>query len=174
MWNTLTNELIRKGWAHLQEVEKLGGMAKAIETGLPKMRIEEAAARRQAAIDSGRNPSSASTNTAWNRKPKSTFWKWTTPPSGKPRSPACRNCARGTGLRRVRSRAGSPVRMRPHGEGNLLDLAIKAAKARASPWVKSPPPWKNTSGVIKHQSNPLPACTPNPMVKIRWWRKSAR
>ena len=52
----LTNELIRKGWAHLQEVEKLGGMAKAIETGLPKMRIEEAAARRQAAIDSGKEP----------------------------------------------------------------------------------------------------------------------
>jgi len=50
----LTQELIDKGWAHIQEVEKLGGMAKAISTGLPKMRIEEAAARRQAAIDSGR------------------------------------------------------------------------------------------------------------------------
>ena len=50
---TLTNELINKAWAHIQEVEKLGGMAKAIETGLPKMRIEEAAARTQARIDSG-------------------------------------------------------------------------------------------------------------------------
>jgi len=50
----LTNALIERGWAHIQEVEKLGGMAKAIETGLPKMRIEEAAARRQARIDSGR------------------------------------------------------------------------------------------------------------------------
>ena len=50
---TLTNELVHKAWAHIQEIEKLGGMAKAIETGLPKMRIEEAAARTQARIDSG-------------------------------------------------------------------------------------------------------------------------
>ena len=49
----LTNQLIRKAWAHIQEVEALGGMSKAIDTGLPKMRIEEAAARRQAHIDSG-------------------------------------------------------------------------------------------------------------------------
>ena len=49
----LTDQLIRSAWAHIQEVEELGGMSKAIETGLPKMRIEEAAARRQAHIDSG-------------------------------------------------------------------------------------------------------------------------
>ncbi len=50
---TLTNELVHKAWDLIQEVQKLGGMAKAIETGLPKMRIEEAAARTQARIDSG-------------------------------------------------------------------------------------------------------------------------
>ena len=50
---TLTNELAEKAWAPIQEVEKLGGMAAAIETGIPKMRIEEAAARTQARIDSG-------------------------------------------------------------------------------------------------------------------------
>jgi len=49
----LTHELMHKAWAHIQEVEEMGGMAKAIESGLPKMRIEEAAARRQAHIDSG-------------------------------------------------------------------------------------------------------------------------
>lgn len=49
---TLTNELVHKAWDLIQEVEKLGGMAKAIETGLPKMRIEEASARTQAKIDS--------------------------------------------------------------------------------------------------------------------------
>ena len=49
----LTQELYHKAWEHIQEIEKLGGMAKAIETGLPKMRIEEAAARTQARIDSG-------------------------------------------------------------------------------------------------------------------------
>lgn len=50
---TLTNELVHKGWELIKEIESMGGMAKAIETGLPKMRIEEAAARTQARIDSG-------------------------------------------------------------------------------------------------------------------------
>ncbi|MBQ6573864.1 MAG: methylmalonyl-CoA mutase [Bacteroidales bacterium] len=50
---SLTKELADKAWAHIQEVEELGGMAKAIETGIPKLRIEEAAARKQARIDSG-------------------------------------------------------------------------------------------------------------------------
>jgi methylmalonyl-CoA mutase len=49
----LTHELMHSAWELIQEVEELGGMAKAIETGVPKMRIEEAAARRQARIDSG-------------------------------------------------------------------------------------------------------------------------
>lgn len=51
----LTNELAHKAWTLIEEVEKLGGMAKAIETGLPKMRIEEAAAKKQARIDSGKD-----------------------------------------------------------------------------------------------------------------------
>ena len=50
---SLTEEIAQKAWEHIQEVEKLGGMAKAIETGIPKMRIEEASARKQARIDSG-------------------------------------------------------------------------------------------------------------------------
>ncbi|MBD8070376.1 methylmalonyl-CoA mutase [Bacillus sp. PS06] len=50
---TLTAQLVERAWKHIGEIEELGGMAKAIETGLPKMRIEEAAARRQAKIDSG-------------------------------------------------------------------------------------------------------------------------
>ena len=49
---TLTHELAHRAWAHIQEVEKLGGMAKAIESGIPKMRIEEASARKQSRIDS--------------------------------------------------------------------------------------------------------------------------
>src|SRR5450631_3918853 len=51
----LTHELMHAAWGLIEEVEGLGGMAKAIETGVPKMRIEEAAARRQASIDSGRD-----------------------------------------------------------------------------------------------------------------------
>ena len=49
----LTQDLANKAWTHIQEVEELGGMAKAIDAGIPKMRIEEAAARTQARIDSG-------------------------------------------------------------------------------------------------------------------------
>ncbi|MRX73141.1 methylmalonyl-CoA mutase [Bacillus lacus] len=51
---SLTQQLMEKAWKHIDEIEELGGMAKAIETGLPKMKIEEAAARRQARIDSGK------------------------------------------------------------------------------------------------------------------------
>jgi len=51
----LTQEIAEKAWAHLEEIEDLGGMANAIESGLPKMRIEEAAARKQARIDSGKD-----------------------------------------------------------------------------------------------------------------------
>ena len=51
----LTKEIAEKAWALIQEVEELGGMAKAIENGLPKLRIEEAAARKQARIDSGQD-----------------------------------------------------------------------------------------------------------------------
>ncbi len=50
----LTQAIMQRAWGHIQEVEALGGMTKAIETGLPKLRIEEAAARRQAHIDSGK------------------------------------------------------------------------------------------------------------------------
>jgi methylmalonyl-CoA mutase len=52
----LTHDLAARAWEHIQEVEKAGGMARAIDEGIPKMRIEEAAARTQARIDSGRQP----------------------------------------------------------------------------------------------------------------------
>jgi methylmalonyl-CoA mutase len=52
----LTYELARRAWEHIEEVEKAGGMARAIDAGIPKLRIEEAAARTQARIDSGRQP----------------------------------------------------------------------------------------------------------------------
>ena len=52
----LTDDLLQKAWKHIEEVEEYGGMAKAIEAGIPKMRIEEASARTQARIDSLRQP----------------------------------------------------------------------------------------------------------------------
>ncbi|RSN62325.1 methylmalonyl-CoA mutase [Streptomyces sp. WAC 04229] len=52
----LTYDLARRAWQHIQEVERAGGMAQAIDAGIPKLRVEEAAARTQARIDSGRQP----------------------------------------------------------------------------------------------------------------------
>ena len=52
---SLTNDITEKAWELIQEVENLGGMTKAIEKGIPKLRIEEAAARKQARIDSGQD-----------------------------------------------------------------------------------------------------------------------
>jgi methylmalonyl-CoA mutase len=52
---SLTNDIAEKAWDHIQEIESLGGMTKAIEAGIPKLRIEEAAARKQACIDSGQD-----------------------------------------------------------------------------------------------------------------------
>ena len=49
---SITNELIKKSWDHIQEIESLGGMTKAIEKGIPKLRIEQAATKKQAKIDS--------------------------------------------------------------------------------------------------------------------------
>ena len=51
----LTHEIAEKAWSHIQEVESLGGMTSAIKSGVPKLRIEEAAARKQARIDSGQD-----------------------------------------------------------------------------------------------------------------------
>ena len=58
----LTSDLAARAWAHISEVEDAGGMTKAIEAGIPKLRIEEAAASTQARIDSGRQPRWASTS----------------------------------------------------------------------------------------------------------------
>ena len=124
----LTNELIRKGWAHLQEVEKLGGMAKAIETGLPKMRIEEAAARRQAAIDSGKEPIIGVNKYRLEQEAQIDILE------------VDNTTVREAQIARLQERDSAACEAALEalsecartGEGNLLDLAIKAAKARAS------------------------------------------
>ena len=92
---SLTHELMHKAWHHIQEVEALGGMTKAIETGLPKMRIEEAAARRQARIDSGRETIvGVNKYRLDDEKSRSTCARWIT------RRSANRSCARLAEIRR--------------------------------------------------------------------------
>ncbi|HYP13245.1 MAG TPA: methylmalonyl-CoA mutase family protein, partial [Bryobacteraceae bacterium] len=128
----LTQDLMERAWGHLQEVERLGGMAKAIETGLPKMRIEEAAARRQARIDSGRE-----VVVGVNRFQ-------TELESSLPVLEVDNNAVRQKQLERladvrarrdndaVRSALAAIQRCASTGEGNLLELCVGAARARAT------------------------------------------
>ena len=128
----LTDELIRRGWAHIQEVEALGGMAKAIETGLPKMRIEEAAARRQAHIDSGKEKIVGLNYMQLDHEDAIDILEVD--------NTAVRQAqiARLEKLRANRNQAevdkwlDAITKSMETGEGNLLELAVEAARARAS------------------------------------------
>jgi methylmalonyl-CoA mutase len=130
----LTHDLMHQAWRLIQEVEELGGMAKAIETGLPKMRIEEAAARKQARIDAGKDivvgvnayRTDASREAALDVRTVD--------------NTAVRKAqiARLEELRRTRDATAvtealeAITRSAETGEGNLLDLAVVAARRRAT------------------------------------------
>ncbi len=128
----LTDELIKRAWGHIQEVEKLGGMAKAIDTGLPKMRIEEAAARRQARIDSGMENIVGLNYMQLEQEDAIDILEVD--------NTAVRNAqlARLEKLRANRDNAKvkqcleAITKSVETGEGNLLELALEAARARAS------------------------------------------
>jgi len=128
----LTQDLARRAWMHIQEIEDLGGMAKALETGAPKMRIEEAAARRQAHIDSG-----AETIIGVNKYPPAEA----TPVDYREVDNSAVRRAQIERLRQLRAgRDDALVQAALNaltacaisGEGNLLALSIEAARARAT------------------------------------------
>jgi methylmalonyl-CoA mutase len=128
----LTNELIQRGWRHIREVEDLGGMAKAIETGLPKMRIEESAARRQAHIDSG-----LETIVGVNkyRLPEEETLDALEIDNALVRQNQMERLKRLRAQRddtRVRQSLEALTKCAETGEGNLLALSVEAARARAS------------------------------------------
>lgn len=128
----LTDELVRRAWGHIQEVEELGGMAKAIDNGLPKMRIEEAAARRQAHIDSGKEKIVGLNYLTLDHEDAIDILEVD--------NSAVRQAqiARLEKLRSMRSqekvdqRLNAITKSMETGEGNLLELAVEAARARAS------------------------------------------
>jgi methylmalonyl-CoA mutase len=129
---SLTHELMHKAWQHIQEIESLGGMAKAIETGLPKMRIEEAAARRQALIDSGRE-----TIVGVNKyKPaREEHIEVLEVDNQAVRESQLRRLAEVRARRdpaAVASALDALTAAAGSGGGNLLELAIQAARARAT------------------------------------------
>ncbi|MFO8000073.1 MAG: methylmalonyl-CoA mutase [Marinilabilia sp.] len=129
---SLTKELAEKAWAHIQEIEEMGGMAKAIETGLPKMRIEEAAARTQAKIDSGKQVIVGTNRYRLEKEDPIDILEID--------NTAVRNAQleRLEKLRAERNEAevqaslDALTKAVETGEGNLLALAVDAAKKRAS------------------------------------------
>ncbi len=129
---SLTHELAQKAWALIEEVEALGGMSKAVETGVPKMRIEEAAARKQARIDSGQDTILGVNKYRLDKEdPIETLDVDNT-------KVRLSQIERLNKLRAERNEAecqaslDALTRCVETGEGNLLELAVDAAKKRAS------------------------------------------
>jgi len=129
---SLTHELAHRAWAHIKEIEELGGMAKAIESGIPKMRIEEAAARAQARIDSGLQ---IRVGTNKYRLDKEDPLDILEVDNSAVRDSQVRRLAR---LRAERNEAECRASLQAitecaeTGKGNLLELAVVAASKRAS------------------------------------------
>ena len=129
---TLTHALAHRAWEHIQEVEALGGMAKAIETGIPKMRIEEAAARKQAKIDSGIE-SIVGVNKY--RLDKEDPIETLEVDNTAVREAQIKRLAKLRAERNndeVQACLEAITRCAETGEGNLLELSVDAAKKRAS------------------------------------------
>jgi len=128
----LTHELAQRAWTHIQEVEALGGMTKAIEAGLPKLRIEEAAARTQARIDCGKQTIVGINKHVLETEDALDVLKVDN------RTVRAAQIARLEKLRRerdpeeVRRRLDALTKSAETKEGNLLALAIDAARARAT------------------------------------------
>ncbi len=128
----LTDELIRRAWAHIQEVEELGGMSKAIDTGLPKMRIEEAAARRQAHIDSGKEKILGLNYYPLEKEDPLDILEVDNTTVRQAQIARLKKLRAERDGDEVRRRLDAITKSVETGEGNLLELAVEAARARAS------------------------------------------
>ncbi|WP_235715321.1 methylmalonyl-CoA mutase [Halalkalibacter wakoensis] len=129
---TLTNELMKKAWSHIEEIEELGGMAKAIETGLPKMRIEEAAARRQAQIDSKKETIIGVNKYRVEQEEDLDILEINNTVVREAQLKRLKKLREERNEEEVRLSLNALTKAAESGEGNLLALAIEAARARAS------------------------------------------
>jgi methylmalonyl-CoA mutase len=129
---TLTNELVHKGWALIQEIESMGGMAKAIETGLPKMRIEEAAARTQARIDSGVQTIVGVNKYRLPKEAPIDILEIDNTAVRNEQIELLNQLRANRNEKAVKAALAAITECAKTGEGNLLDLAVKAASLRAS------------------------------------------
>lgn len=128
----LTDQLAKRAWSLIEEVEKLGGMTKAIETGLPKLRIEEAAAKKQARIDGGKD---IIVGVNRYRADEKTELELLEVDNQSVRDSQILRLKHVKSVRNPEEVAASLTRIRQaaaSGEGNLLELALDAARKRAT------------------------------------------
>ncbi|HNX43918.1 MAG TPA: methylmalonyl-CoA mutase [Bacteroidales bacterium] len=129
---SLTNEIAHKAWKLIEEVESLGGMAKAIETGIPKMRIEEAAARRQAKIDSGKETIVGVNKYRLDKEDPLEILEVDNTAVREAQIKRLQKLRAERNNEDVRKALDALTHAAETGEGNLLELSIDAARKRAS------------------------------------------
>ncbi len=129
---SLTNELVDKAWALIEEVEKLGGMAKAIETGVPKMRIEEAAARTQARIDSGAQTIVGINKYGLDHEDPIDILEIDNAEVRKQQEESLAALRANRNEKACRAALDAPTEVVRTGNGNLLEAAIECAKLRCT------------------------------------------
>ncbi|MDR1011070.1 MAG: methylmalonyl-CoA mutase [Opitutaceae bacterium] len=129
---SLTRELTEKAWAHIEEVEKLGGMTKAIEAGLPKLRIEEAAARRQAKIDSGKETIVGLNKYRLEKEDALEILEVDNTAVRESQIKRLKELKAARDPGKVQAALAALTECAATGKGNLLELAVEAAKARAT------------------------------------------
>ncbi|MED4400848.1 methylmalonyl-CoA mutase [Metabacillus fastidiosus] len=129
---TLTKQLMDRAWEHIEEIEKLGGMTKAIETGLPKMKIEEAAARRQAKIDSGKEIIIGVNKFRLEKEDPIDILNIDNTEVRKKQLMRLESLRANRNEEEVKEKLGALTEATASKEGNLLELAVEAARARAT------------------------------------------
>ena len=129
---TLTHELAQRAWSHIQEIDKLGGMAKALESGLPKMRIEEAAARRQARIDSGQETIVGVNKYRLDHEDPIDILEVDNTAVREQQVARLAEVRAARDATAVTHALDALTQAAATGEGNLLELAVDAARARAT------------------------------------------
>lgn len=129
---SLTHQLMHKAWEHIQEIESLGGMTKAIEAGLPKMRIEEAAARRQARIDSGREVIVGVNKYRRHQNERIDVLQVDNRAVREKQVRRIQEVRAKRDQRAVDAALQALTECARTGEGNLLELSVQAARARAT------------------------------------------
>jgi methylmalonyl-CoA mutase len=128
----LTHELMHRAWQLIEEVEQLGGMAKAIDTGVPKMRIEEAAARKQARIDAARDIIVGVNAYQLEKEPPIPVLEVDNTAVRDSQVRRLEELKRTRNQAELREALDALTRSAQTGEGNLLELAVVAAQRRAT------------------------------------------